>query len=75
MTKRSKTYTIKPKRPPTAAYFERQIRLLQIQATELERRLKRQQGPAAFAAYQDAVTATVQQNADVTNVVRLRSRW
>ncbi len=71
---KKRTYTIKPKRAPTAAYFERQIRLLQIQATELERRLKRQQGPAAFAAYQDAVTATVQQNADVTNVVRLRSR-
>jgi hypothetical protein len=66
--------TIGRRQPKSAAYFFRQIRLFEIRVTELERRLKREQGPVAFAAYQEAVTAIVQQDADTGNVVRLRRR-
>jgi len=47
---------------------------LNLRLIELERRLKREQGPAAFAAYQDAVAAAVEREIrpDDTNVVRLR---
>ena len=40
----------------------------------MERRFRREKGPAAFAEYQDAVAAIVQQDADTGNVVRLRRR-
>lgn len=72
MTKRSRTYAIKPKRPPSAAYFIREIRLLGLRVIELERRLKRTKGEAAFRAYQDAVAKQVEQDADTFNVVMLR---
>ena len=74
MTKRTKSYAIKPKQPRSAAYFFREIGLLRIQVTELERRLRGNRGEAAFAAYEDAVAAAVEREIkpDMSNVVRLR---
>ena len=73
MSKR-KTTAIRRRQPKTIEYFFRQLRLLEIKATEMERRLKREQGPVAFAEYQEAVTAIVQQDADTSNVIRMRRR-
>ena len=47
MSKR-KTTAIRRRQPKTIEYFFRQLRLLEIKATEMERRLKREQGSRCF---------------------------
>jgi hypothetical protein len=72
MTKR--TRTIRPKQPRSAAYFEREIRLLRQRVLALDQGLKQDSGATAFAVFENAFAEQVEQDADADNVVRLRRR-
>jgi hypothetical protein len=67
---------IERKEPQSEEWLDRQLRVLQIQMTELERSLKRKKGEAVFAAYKQAVAAAVEKEfpSNDANVVRLRER-
>jgi hypothetical protein len=73
MSEPSKTDVIDDDDELSAAWFMQQIHIMKIQVTELERRLREEQGPAAFAAYEQAVARQIGQ-ADTDNVVDLRGR-
>jgi hypothetical protein len=74
MTKRQRSI-IWPKQANRAPRIEQEICLLRIQVIELERRLKRNHGQAAFAEYRAVVAAEVERTLgpDSANVVPLRT--
>ena len=71
LTKRSTTGKFKPR---SMASFNREIRQLRLRVIALDQRVKRGIGVAAFAAFEDAFAKQVEQEADASNVVRLRRR-
>ena len=56
------------------ASLNRELRQLRLRVIAMEHRTKRLIGDAAFAAFEDDVANLIEQDADTSNVVRLRRR-
>ena len=54
------------------ASLNRELRQLRLRVIEMEHQAKRLIGDAAFAAFEDDFTNKIEQDADTSNVVRLR---